>query len=449
MLKRTVTALSLSVATLVVLAGCAGTSDGNDAGSPSGEGRTLKVLVSAKAAYPEEQKAWFARISDEFEEKTGATVEFSTFATAEDEQKIIQTSAIAGTGPDIFSVGTGMTPTAGSTGAFQLISEEDWDAIGGRDKFVPGSLGLSGPSEDKEVAVPFINRPYVMAYNTTMFEAAGITEPPTSWDEFRDVAKQLTTDDVYGAAIAYGDQYDPWKFIWTMAASEGNRLVDGEKINIDDPIVQNAYSSYFGYLTEDRIVDPASVGWKNAQAVAAFGEGKAAMMMMTTSGSYPTLAESAVKDDFSYAVMPVVPPGETALPSGQDEIAGVLAGDNMMIATYTKNKDLSLEFLELITSDEEQLFYATTFGEFPTTKTASSQVEEATPAFAPAVAALKLSVATPYTGAWGEIQISLGNVVVQSRDDLTKGGVSAATLGERLADAQATSQSALDRAKGK
>ena len=57
------------------------------------------------------------------------------------------------------------------------------------------------------------------------------------------------------------------------------------------------------------------------------------------------------------------------------------------------------------------------------------------------------SVATPFTGAWGDIQLALTNVVVQSIPDLSKGSVSDAQLDGRLADAQKAAQSALDRAK--
>ena len=57
------------------------------------------------------------------------------------------------------------------------------------------------------------------------------------------------------------------------------------------------------------------------------------------------------------------------------------------------------------------------------------------------------SVATPFTGAWGEIQLALTNVVVQSIPDLSKGSVSDADLTARLATAQKSAQSAVDRAK--
>jgi len=61
--------------------------------------------------------------------------------------------------------------------------------------------------------------------------------------------------------------------------------------------------------------------------------------------------------------------------------------------------------------------------------------------------AAKKSVATPFTGAWSEIQLALTNVAVQSLPDLAKGSLSTAQIEARVADAQKSAQTALDRAK--
>ena len=58
------------------------------------------------------------------------------------------------------------------------------------------------------------------------------------------------------------------------------------------------------------------------------------------------------------------------------------------------------------------------------------------------------SVATPFTGAWADIQLALTNVVVQSIPDLSKGSVSRrAARQPGSPTAQKAAQSALDRAK--
>lgn len=449
MIRRTLrVTISLAAVSGLLLAGCASETAGG-ASSDDFAGKTLNVLVSAKAAYPTEQQDWFKHVSDEFEKQTGATVEFETFATAADEQKKIQTSTVSGSGPDIYSVGISFTPVADSTGAFIRLDEAAWDAVGGRDRFVPAALGMAGRTTDTEIAVPFISRPYVLAYNTRMFEEAGIEAPPSSWDEFVDIAEQLTDGDTYGAAIAYADQYDPWKFVWTMSAARGNTIVDGDDVTFDNPVVETAYQTYFGFLTDHGIVNPDSVSWKNAQAVAEFASGKAAMVPMVTSGSYPTLVESSVADEWAYAPMPTVPAGMTELPAGGLDAASTISGDNMVVADYSPNKDLALAFLEFVTSEDEQLHYFEVFGELPANATAAARVAEEHPAYAPVLEAQERSVATPYTGGWSEVQIALGNVVVQSLPGLTQGKVTDASLEALLADAQVATSKAIERAGGR
>ena len=54
---------------------------------------------------------------------------------------------------------------------------------------------------------------------------------------------------------------------------------------------------------------------------------------------------------------------------------------------------------------------------------------------------------TPFSGAWGQVQLALVNVVVQSVPNLAAGKVDDGHLRGLIAQAQATAQSALDRAK--
>ena len=49
----------------------------------------------------------------------------------------------------MYAVGTTFTPTAYSTGAFVKLGDEEWEKIGGRDKFLPATLGISGPDEQQ------------------------------------------------------------------------------------------------------------------------------------------------------------------------------------------------------------------------------------------------------------------------------------------------------------
>src|SRR3954452_13102933 len=209
------------------LAACGG-DDGGGSGSGNGAGKTLNVLIGANTQYPEEFQAWQKSISDKFKAQTGATVKFETFASANDEITKIQTSVVSGTGPDVYAVGTTMTPTAYSTKAFVTLGDDEWNKIGGKNKFIPSTLGISGPDDKNQIGIPWVGRPFVMVYNKDLLKAAGIAKPATTWDELSQQAKQLTKPGQWGMAVAYKDNFDPWKFIWQMSIQAGNPLVEGK-----------------------------------------------------------------------------------------------------------------------------------------------------------------------------------------------------------------------------
>ncbi|WP_235047046.1 hypothetical protein [Arthrobacter nitrophenolicus] len=109
-----------------------------------GTGKTLNVLVGVLPQYPEQQKQWQSEIAEKFKAETGAEVKFETFASANDELTRIQTSVVSGQGPDVYGLGTTFTPTAYATNAFVKLSDEDWDKVGGKDRFNQATLGISG-----------------------------------------------------------------------------------------------------------------------------------------------------------------------------------------------------------------------------------------------------------------------------------------------------------------
>lgn len=288
---------SAKFAAVIVAAGLALTACGGSSGGSSnssgdavdGTGKKLSVLTGVNNQYPEQQKEWFKDIAAKFKAETGAEVEFETFASANDELTRIQTSVVSGQGPDVYSLGTTFTPTAYATKAFVTLSDDDWNKVGGKDRFNQAALGISGPDKDHLAGIPFVSRPFVMAYNKDLLAAAGIEKPATTWDELAEQAKKMTNAGAgtYGLATGYKDNFDPWKFIWAMSVQAGNPLVDGDKLKMDDPSVKKAYETYFGWLTKDKIVDPAAIGWSNSNAVAAFASGKAGYLMMTTSSPCP------------------------------------------------------------------------------------------------------------------------------------------------------------------
>ena len=439
---RAVMALAGATLLTTALAACGGSGDGGSGGG----GKTLRVFIGANTQYPTQQQAWEKSIGDQFKTQTGATIQWETFASGSEELTKIQTSVVSGTGPDVYAIGTTFTPTAYATKAFVTLGDAEWQKIGGKDKFIQSSLGISGPDPQHQIGIPWVARPFVMIYNTELLKAAGITKPATTWDELTQQAKQLTKPGQYGLAVAYKDNFDPWKFIWGMATQAGDPIVDGKTARITDPAVKKAYQTYFGWVTTDKVVDPAAVGWTNPQALAAFAKGKTGYFALTSTTAANTLDASAVKGKWAFTLLPTVPPGATSRPAGGVEAASILSGDNLVVADYSKNKDLAFQWVKLVTDGPAQLDMYKIFGQLPQ-NAASAQSLTSDPRLAPIVEAQNKSVSTPFTGAWADIQLALTNTVVQSIPDLAGGSVPDAKLDSLLAAAQKTAQSSLDRAK--
>ena len=439
---------AIATAAALALSACGGGSSSSASGAAvNGSGKSLDVLVGTKSDAPAQQKQWMSDIASKFKQQTGADLKFETASSADEELTKLQTSAVSGQGPDVYELGTTMTPTAYATGSFLTLTADDWKKIGGKDRFNQAALGISGPDQSHLIGIPFSSAPYVMAYNKEMLKAAGIDKPATTWDGLAEQAKKLTdpAKGQYGMAIAYKDNYDPWKYIWDMAAQAGNTMVDGKTAKIDDPTVKSAYQTYFGWLTKDKVVNPASVGWSNSQALADFASGRDAYFLMTSSDSMPTLDKSPIAGKWDYALMPTTA-GAQAASSSSSPVASILSGDNLMVANYSKNRDLALAYINLVTSKDEQLNYQKIFGDLPTNADALAALGSA-PHMAALTQAAKESQATPFTGAWGDIEVGLLNVVVQSIPDLASGGVSDSSLMSRIKDAQSKSQQSLARTK--
>ncbi|UFU14838.1 extracellular solute-binding protein [Curtobacterium sp. C1] len=408
---------------------------------------TLRVMMGADTTYPKERKQWQQETAAEFERTTGARIQWETYSSAQEELTAIQTSVISGQGPDVYAIGTTFTPTAYATGAFVEMGSKEWRAVGGKDQFDAASLGISGPSASKQIGIPFASRPFVMAVNKDLLAQAGITDLPTTWDELTADAKATTGDGHFGMAIAYADGFDPWKFVWGMAQNAGNTIVDGSKAEISADAVENAYRTYFDWVTKDGVVDKAAIGWNNAQALAQFADGKAAFFPMTTTTSLNTLKGSAVDGKYEYALLPTVPPGAIERPADGIEAASILSGDNLVVADYGKKQDLSFDFVKQVSSPAAQERYFELFGQLPTNTQAAQTIAQENPDLAPIVQAGKLSKPTAFTGAWSDIQLSLVDVVVQSIPSLKSGEVTDDQLRKRLDAAQRDAQATLDRQK--
>jgi len=400
--------LSLLVLVSLVLAACGG------GGSSSSQGQTLNVLISYNSTYPAQQKQWMQQIASEFQKATGATIAWDTFSSSSEEQTKLQTSIVSGSGPDVFSFGTTFVPTAQATKGFTVLTDQDWQAVGGKSRFFQQQLTMAGSSPNQSIAVPFVMRPFAMVYNKELFQKAGITTAPTTWTEFVQDAQKMTNPSagVYGAELDPSDSFDPWKIWWMFAEQMGGSFIsqDLKTAQMNSPEAVQAVKFWFDWATTYKIVDPNSMAWKAGDAVKAFANGNVGMLIMTTSTLKPTLQKSSVAGKYAFAPMPTVPYGMQQRPANGVPAATIVSGDMLAVADYSNVKDLAFKFINLVTDYQHQVQWTKTFGDLPVNVQAANDLASQDPLTAAFIKAEADATPTPFTGEWGPLEVALAGV---------------------------------------
>ncbi|GAC1373235.1 MAG: hypothetical protein NVS2B12_20500 [Ktedonobacteraceae bacterium] len=410
--RRTSLWHALFVLLLLTLAACGGGSSGTS--SSSGSGQTLHVLIGANTVFPTLQRQWMQQIAGDFNKATGANVVFDTYASSSEEQTKLQTAIVSGSGPDIFSLGTTFVPTAQATKGFSVLSEDNWKAVGGRERFFKQQLTMSGSSSTQQIAVPWVMRPFAMVYNKDLFQKAGITAPPTTWTDFVKDAQKMTNASagIYGAEVDPSDSFDTWKIWWTFAGQNGGQFLsqDLKTAQLNTPQAVDAVKFWFDWVTTYKIADPAAMTWKAADALRAFGNGKVGMLIMISPTVRPALSKTSVADKYVFAPMPTIPYGMDQRPANGVPASTIVSGDMLAVADYSNVKDLAYKFINLVTDDQHQLDWNKNFGDLPANVNAANTLASKDPQTAAFLKSEAGATPTPFSGAWGSLQVSLAGV---------------------------------------
>jgi multiple sugar transport system substrate-binding protein len=362
-----------------------------------------------------QQKQWMQQINNDFHKATGASIVWDTYSSSSEEQTKLQTSIVSGSGPDIFDLGTTFVPTAQATKGFTTLTADDWNMVGGKSRFFPQQMTMSGSSPNQSIAVPWIMRPYGMVYNTDLFKKAGISTPPTTWSDFVADAKKMTNPSagVYGAEMDPSDSFDPWKIWWTFNEQMGGGSFlspDLKTAEMNTPTAVNAVKFWFDWASTYKIADPNSMTWKAADATGAFDNGKVGMLIMVTPTITPTLQKSAIAGKYAFAPMPTVPYGMQQRPANGIAASTIVSGDMLAVADYSNEKDLAFKFINLVTDYQHQLDWTKTFGDLPANVQAANYLSSKDPATAAFVKAEQNATPTPFSGEWGPLEVALAGV---------------------------------------
>lgn len=358
MRRRTLlTAAPLAAVGLTGLAACG--SDSGSGGSNKSPDK-LTYWASNQGTSLENDKEVLTPVLEKFTEDTGIEVDLEVIGWA-DLQTRIQTAITSGQGPDVVNIGNTWGVSLQATGGLLELGDEQFEALGGRDRYVPAALATGGAEGTDPTSIPLYGLAYGMYYNVQMFEDAGI-EPPTTWEEMVEAAKALTDEDegVYGMSLAAGSYTENNHFAFINATQNGAALntEDGKPSFTEDGVV-DGIMRYLDLMQEHKVVNPSNAQFDNGtKSVTAFANGEAAMIINQNNAN-ATIESQGMKPE-QFKAVPFPAPADAV-----SDCASHLAGINLAIMKDTKNEEGALKFLNFMTSEETQSELGKPFASLP------------------------------------------------------------------------------------
>jgi multiple sugar transport system substrate-binding protein len=230
----------------------------------------------------------------------------------------LQTGAQGGTAPDAFwMLAQQIRPYAAGG---QLLDISDALESEGIDlaSYPQSVIDLYDQGDGKVYGLPKDFDTNGVWYNKALFDAAGVAYPTAdwTWDDFRQTAKELTGDGVWGVAAPIDYQGGYYNTIYQA----GGRVIseDGQSAELDTPEAIQGLEFWTNLMADGS--SPTLQQLSDTEAVTMFQQGKVAMYM---SGAYWALQfyqDEAFRPNVGVAPLPVGPAGRATVSSGIENV---------------------------------------------------------------------------------------------------------------------------------
>ena len=388
-MRRTLSGIAGTAALALVLAACGGSSESdNDTESENASGDTDPTSLEAELTWwdtsdpTNEGPTYEALIAKFNEEYPDIKISYESVPFG-DAQNKFKTAAEAGSGaPDIMRAEVAWVPEFAAAGHLYAL---DGTALLEDNNFLETPLS-SNVYDGKTYGVPQVTDTLGLMYNKALFEKAGITEPPATWDEVAEVSKQLKEKaGVDGLYINNGGY-----FLLPFIYGEGGDLLDTENQSIE----VGSAEAVAGIQTAQDLVDSGAAIKPDANdsygtMMTLFKEGKVAMII---NGPWET---AAMSDDPSFGGFENL--GVAPVPAGSAGAGAPVGGHNYVIYSGMDEEkaDAAIAFVNFMASAESQAFAAEELGVLPGNADAYDQLgdNERVAAWQPA---LEVSKARPW-----------------------------------------------------
>ena len=314
---------------------------------------------------PNVTKAFDTIIKDFEAANPGTTIKLENRATDE-HKSALRVASASDQAPDIFFMWAGL----GLGGEFiksglalpmdKYYTEYKWD-----DRFLPVALSFSKQYQGGRFGVPYTFRGEAPYYNKALFQKAGITEEPKTYDELVADAEKLAKAGI--PAMTFGGTVN-WHLMRLMdeilevqCGPEKHDALMAMKVSwTEEPCATKSFEELHKW-TSKYILKPF-MGIDNNQAFNLFLAGRAAMML---EGNWFVGQLRNANKLADYGLFPF--PGATRLYG---------FGEYNYISTKSKNPDVAAKFLNYLTSTPVQQANLAIFGGNSVNKDVKSDSKE-------------------------------------------------------------------------
>lgn len=193
-------------------------------------------------------------------ENPNITVKAVNAGTNKDEYTALDNALAAGSGaPDLVQIEYYALPQYALSGNVKNIA--DLGASDYKDFYTPGTWS-SVNIKDGVYALPIDSGPMAFFYNKEVFDKAGVTEMPTTWDQFYEAAKKIRATGSYITSDS-GDAgfYD--SMVWQAGGHPFK--TDGENVTVDltGDAGAKKFTEFWQKMIDEDLVDTKTVGWSD------------------------------------------------------------------------------------------------------------------------------------------------------------------------------------------
>ncbi|EPX87483.1 carbohydrate ABC transporter substrate-binding protein, CUT1 family [Rubellimicrobium thermophilum DSM 16684] len=334
-------ALRTTLSTLAVMAGMSG--------GAAAQELTVWTLTGAVEA---ENAAW-AQIIEEFEAANpGVTIRIEQ-RSVDEHKAALRVAARSDQGPDIYFMWAGL----GLGGEFVQAGlsaplDAYYEQYGWEDRLLPSAMGFTTAFTEERHGVPYSFAGEAVYYNKALFEQAGITAEPQTYEELKAAADALKAAGI--PAFTFGGTVN-WHLMRLMdvilETKCGAETHDALKAMTADWTTTPCAVESFAELADwsaNHILSPF-MGIDQAQSFNLFLANRAAMML---EGDWLVgqISQAAPIEGFDLFIFP----------TGTGRLYGF--AEYLYISSRSEHPDLAAKFLDYLLSDEVQQRHLGAFG---------------------------------------------------------------------------------------